>query len=606
MAKRPAGSLLPNQSGTSKKQKNFDPYQLIESLEKLSLSVSLTHIASISLSSNSSSRFSEVRNERDNNLIKWHQIPRVKDNYLLDLNMAIENLKITLLKLHCCNTDDVDISQLFSTILKILLRLEFRVHCGRYTNIEYFVKREFPYKQAEMFSEQYHINLDMKKSNSYITSRETMLLNDDPICYDEKYIQARQIIECISQIASASKQFSEMMLTEKLDVDLSQTMASINDKKTMIDLVSVIAKSIIKDNRYIAKNFGLVVALTHLLQSLTSHYNEYSDIDDIDNGLETMFLLVLQLATFDVEIMLSLSESFVNITHKNPNRMTLFKSMCVSYPHTNLEYSCNFKLMRMDLCPGCKFQIFFLLLNHVFRFYEAEKITGERLDALFKITQNMNYLVFILLANDVDIKFLVPYKGYSRRVDDACNCYRFLLYCTLILNDILFKNQNSNPNNYDKMCSIRKDSIIILNCLLNYSYDSPDFWKINPILLMMNEIYATINFVNLDCFNDSRTRLLQDKAKIFELYILNNPQKPAAPMNPFKLFLKKFDPENAKYSVVVPDDDDDMNNNRRSSKALKYPTVKMSKEDLLKELDDDFKADECITFSVEHFKKDIK
>lgn len=382
-----------------------------------------------------------MRNDRDSKLIKWDKIPQVKDEFLRNLDMALETLKLSLLKLHCCKPQDVDMNQLFSTVFTILSRLKVMTH-GIFTDIEHFVIREFPYKQTQMFSEQYHNNLDMKKSNNFITSRGTILLEGKAVCYREKYIIARQIIECIAQIASASKEFSEWMLTQSLDLDLPFTLSS-PMKQTMIDFICGITKTIIKDNRYISMNFGLVVALTHLLQSLTSHYNKYSDAEDIEIGLEKMFTMILQLATFDIEIMLCLSESFVNIT-KDPNRMTFFKNMCISYPISNLEYSSYFRLMRMDLC-GCKFQIFFLLLNHVIRFHEAEKVTGNRLDALIQITENLNLLAFLLLANDVDIKFLVPCESSSHIEQSVCYCYRFLLYSTLILNAIVLRNQNSNP-----------------------------------------------------------------------------------------------------------------------------------------------------------------
>ncbi|KAL7047643.1 hypothetical protein ACKWTF_003069 [Chironomus riparius] len=602
MSKRTADYSQSIQPSSSKRQKTFDPYKLIESLERLSIAPKHSHFASTTFSSNSNSSFSKVRNERDNNFIKWNQVSEGPN--LLDLNFALESLKFNLMKLHCCKPEDVDNNKLFSIASTVLKRLKFKIYCGRFTYVEDFVKSDFSYKQAQMFAEQYYINLDMKKSNNFITSRTVLLLDDKPICDGEKYIQARQIIECISQIASESKQFSEMMLTEKLDLDVSLTLPSTSEQQTMVDLICLITTSIIKDNRYIAMNFGLVVAVTHLLQSLTSHFDKYSNIKDIDIGLENMFTLVLQLATFDVEIMLSLSESFVNITHKDSNRMTLFKSMCISYPFTNLEYSWTFRLMRMDLCPGCKFQIFFILLNHVFRFYDVEKIIDDRLDALIRITQNMNYLVFIFLANDVDVKFLVPNKGYSRKVEDACFCYRFLLLGTLILNVMLFKNQNSNPRHYQTIISLRQDSLIILNGLLNYSYDSPDFWK-SPPHLMMNEIFVAINFDDLYFLNDSKTRIYPDKRKIFEMFIVKNPRKLQANLNPFKLFLKKFDPKNARLFEMKLDDDDS-NINRRSVKRLKHPAIKMSREDLLKEFADDFKADESVMFSVEHLKKDKK
>jgi hypothetical protein len=81
-------------------------------------------------------------------------------------------------------------------------------------------------------------------------------------------------------------------------------------------------------------------------------------------------------------------------------------------------------------------------------------------------------------------------------------------------------------SDYETMFSLRNDSIIILNALLNYSYDNSVFWEIIPPQLIMNEIFAIINFENLDFFNDSRTRVHPDKHKIFELYILKNPAKP--------------------------------------------------------------------------------
>lgn len=415
----------------------------MEALNRLSITHRLSNSASLSFAAKNLSDFSEMRNERINNLVDWHKIPILKENVLLDLKMALETLKIMLYKLHCSKPEDVDMKHLRSTVLFILLRLEFKIQCARFPNCIHFVKQEFGYRQTQMFSEQYHVNMDMKKSNNYITSRETLLLENDRICRKEQFIYARQVLEIISQIASASKEFAEMMLTDILNMENSQSIPSTSEQQTMIDIIVFIATSIIKDNRYIAKNFGVIVALSHLLRSLTSHYDKYDYLRDIDRGLEAMFTLILQLATFDVEIMLCLSQSLVNITQNDPNRMKLFKSMCISYPYTNLEQSETFRLMRMDIC-GCKFQIFFLLLNHVFRFYDAEKITGNRLDSLIEITKNMNYLVFIFLANDLDMKFLVPLN--NSKVKNSCYCYRYLLYCTLILNDLMLKNQNSNPD----------------------------------------------------------------------------------------------------------------------------------------------------------------
>jgi hypothetical protein len=188
------------------------------------------------------------------------------------------------------------------------------------------------------------------------------------------------------------------------------------------------------------------------------------------------------------------------------------------------------------------------------------------------------------------MKFLVPYKGYAGKVEGACFCYRFLLLGTLILNVMLIRNQNSNHKRYKTIFALRQDSLIILNGLLNYSYDSPDFWK-SPQHLMMNEIYAALNFADLYLLNDSRTRIHPDKLKLFEMYIVGDPQNPKAHLNPFKLFLKKFDPKNARLFEMELDEDDN-NSNRTKVKALKHPAIKMSKEDLLKEFADDFKADE--------------
>lgn len=415
----------------------------MESLNRLSITHRLSNSACLSFTAKGYSVFSEARNERINNLVDWHKIPILKENNLLDLKMALETLKIMLYKIHCSKPEDVDMKHLRSTVLFILLRLEYKVQCARIPNCIHFVKQEFGYRQTQMFSEQYHVNMDMKKSNNYITSRETLLLENDSVCNKEQFIYARQVLEIISQIANVSKEFAEIMLTDILNMENSQSIPSTSEQQTMIDIIVFIATTIIKDNRYITKNFGVVVALSHMLRSLTSHYDKYSYLRDIDRGLEAMFTLILQIATFDVEIMECLSQSLVNITQNDPTRMKLLKRMCISYPHTNLEQSNRFRLMRMDIC-GCFFQVFFLLLNHVFRFYDAEKITGNRLDSLIKITKNINYLVFIFLANDIDMKFLVPLTNSG--VENACYCYRYLLYSTLILNDLMLKNQNTNPD----------------------------------------------------------------------------------------------------------------------------------------------------------------
>ena len=79
-------------------------------------------------------------------------------------------------------------------------------------------------------------------------------------------------------------------------------------------------------------------------------------------------------------------------------------------------------------------------------------------------------------------------------------------------------------SDYKTICSLRQDSLIILNGLLNYSYDSPDFWK-SPPHLMMNEIFAALNFDELYFLNDTRTRIQPDKLKLFEMFIVSNPQK---------------------------------------------------------------------------------
>lgn len=82
-------------------------------------------------------------------------------------------------------------------------------------------------------------------------------------------------------------------------------------------------------------------------------------------------------------------------------------------------------------------------------------------------------------------------------------------------------------SDYDTLFALRNDSIIIINSLLNYSYDNSVFWEIIPPQLIMNEIFAILSFENLDFFNDSRTRVHPDKRKIFELYILKNAIKPS-------------------------------------------------------------------------------
>lgn len=76
---------------------------------------------------------------------------------------------------------------------------------------------------------------------------------------------------------------------------------------------------------------------------------------------------------------------------------------------------------------------------------------------------------------------------------------------------------------YFTILQLRKESIVILNGLLNYSYNNAVFWKISPPQLMMNEIYASICIDNLDFFNGSRTRVYPDRRKIFQMYVLDNP-----------------------------------------------------------------------------------
>jgi len=65
-------------------------------------------------------------------------------------------------------------------------------------------------------------------------------------------------------------------------------------------------------------------------------------------------------------------------------------------------------------------------------------------------------------------------------------------------------------------------------------------------------------------------------------------------MNPFEFFLEKFDPKNFKLPEMKLYEDDNNNYTRRKFvKHSKYPAIKqMSKEDLLNELDDNFKEDE--------------
>lgn len=78
-------------------------------------------------------------------------------------------------------------------------------------------------------------------------------------------------------------------------------------------------------------------------------------------------------------------------------------------------------------------------------------------------------------------------------------------------------------SDYYKFLQLRKESIIILNGLLNYSYNNAVFWEISPPQLMMNEIFATIFAENLDFFNASRTRVYSDRRKLFQMYGVHNP-----------------------------------------------------------------------------------
>lgn len=60
-------------------------------------------------------------------------------------------------------------------------------------------------------------------------------------------------------------------------------------------------------------------------------------------------------------------------------------------------------------------------------------------------------------------------------------------------------------------------------------------------------------------------------------------------MNPFIMFLRKFSPRNGKF--IYDDDEEDEYSNRKSTRPLKYPAMKMSKDDLLSELANNFNAD---------------
>lgn len=402
--------------------------------EQLSLSARGTIYAKSSIEISDFNKMTKLRDDYKKVVFDIRTFPEINKGKASpeDFKLLIETLKLDCLRIGISN---VNIESIFLQVMDALLNLDYAKMVDRLFNIEYFTRSEYAYKQTLLFSDQFYINKKVFNKNEPFKPIFLVLLDDNQIHRKECNTQIRQLIACMAHIAMKSQTFCENILTRRLQSNSNEPDETIS----VIELLQKITNYCIKDTRFIPRNLGFITALTQLLLSLTMYYGAYpiSMIKIMDKEFEILFSLILRLVPYDIQIMLSLSESFVNIA-KYSDRLDLLRNMCINHSTFGQDYSVMFRLHQIEAC-GCRFHMFFILITHVFRFYQSEPIVGESLNWLIQLTNNFNFLAFVVLANDCDIEFLMPSE------DIVCNCYKYFLISCLVLNNIVLKNQDADP-----------------------------------------------------------------------------------------------------------------------------------------------------------------
>lgn len=345
---------------------------------------------------------------------------RRKYHFSLDL----EPFKLNLAKFCRCDIDESEFPALLEEFFDIISKFLNDAEFDRTEDEEFYMRDDYVLKQAELYSEQYFDNCKAIQEDLYIKIDSITLTERVEIYSMELNVEIRRVIQYLALFCGQSKEFSELVLTWK-----------VKGKEVIADIICAVYDKIIKDERYVPRNKGIVLVLCHLLKNLTSYYGAYKDIRWINVILDKLFGLTLRVATYDIEMMHCLSEAFKNIA--KPNHLDLLLSMCIrNAPHIYFPVT---RMYRLDL-KGCKLQIYFSLMNHVFRYRGPYQLRGYFYETLIMMVKNWNLLAHTMLSNDIFLQFLVP----SMDSETTCTCYNYFVSGSLILFCLLLRNRNDN------------------------------------------------------------------------------------------------------------------------------------------------------------------
>lgn len=326
---------------------------------------------------------------------------------------------------------------LFNEITRIIHEISDDIRFSGLRHLdEHFVRQEFAFKQTQYCSDQYFGDKRAQKSSKLLKDYKNPLTKAEKLFQDEIRVDHRRLISIISILAGNSKNLSEMMMIQNISTRC-------DEYKTLIDVICETIDPHILQSRFLYKNSGITAAFTDLIRNLSIHYRNYEDKKEIINkNLEKFFSHLLAMSTNNPRTLLNFSEFLINIlSHKDGAKF--LPNLCINFPSSNLEYSYMFKIYQIPRC-GCMLQIFFLLLTTAFRF--IEDVEEHNLDILYKLSLNINTLVYLLIVNESDLKFLKPKSYEAGDSKSHCKCYMFLVIAFIILNNLALRHRDVNSN----------------------------------------------------------------------------------------------------------------------------------------------------------------
>jgi hypothetical protein len=346
------------------------------------------------------------------------------------LQTEIDYLKSKLIEVCILSKDDISCVLSVGNLTEIIQKVaHLIVHREKFRHKVIFTKQEFAGQHLKCLSTQYRTEKKIKDSNRGDDSKSKNWYNEvenlvrsDKLYEMEMFPEYRQVITLVACIVKFSKQLTQDLLL----TNISTTRGKF---ECFVHAITQATDPLILRSRLLYHYSGLTRSLAMLLVNLSSFYDKFDDLKQIDNIFFHFFEHILMMSSNDGFTLTSLIQFLINISI-NPEKIGLLQRLCSNYPSSAFETSRVFNICSIPR-SACKLQIFFLLLQTTFPFFEP--VLERNIDLLHTMTRKLNILadIFTSYAERIFLRF-----------DTHCSCFRFFIKTLIILNVRVMKSSH--------------------------------------------------------------------------------------------------------------------------------------------------------------------